>query len=419
MNMLFTLAWRNALRNRRRTLFTLTSLLIGIALFVVARGLVDGIERTMVTTEIDAEQGHLRVMAARWYEDQDWFPLDIPFPEITEVQRLLADRFPGVQLTGRTPFSGQIGDGVRAVPCRGMVIDVAAYQRMFRIGDLPAPPEGARAWAWVGEDLAKVFELERGSRIVLQAKTRRGTRNALDEVVVAGIVSAGYPVVDNFTVFVPQVVGQALLDIGEGDGRLVTELIARFADPDQADQADALLGERYPVRGAGDAATGVVAESWREKTAYISDMNRIRSGMFNVVVAIILLIGAAGVANTCLMAGFERTKEVGTMLALGLGRGRILLLFVIESGLIAIAGATLGAGLGGSVSYWFAKNGVPFPKVDEGGAALPVPPILYFDARVSTLLIGLGLGLLIALAASIYPAWRSSRLDPIVALREV
>lgn len=402
------MAARNALRNRRRSIFTMVALVLGVGIFILARGLVGGIEATMVGLEVDAEHAHLRVVVPAWYEDQDYAPLDIAFDEAADVATALREGFldaPGVLL--RTTFAAEVGDGVRNTPARGVVFDPAIAREVFRLGPLPVPADiGDRPLVWLGASLAAVFDVGVGGEIFLQAKTRHGTRNALDGVVVAGLIDTGHPLVDNFTVFMPRSVARGFLDI---DDRFATEVVARFADRDEAEAAEALVAERWPR---------LMAETWREKTTYIIDLNRIRERVFNVLIGIILLIGASGVANTCLMSGFERTTEIGTMLALGLPRSRVLALFVAESVMIASVGASLGAAVAGSVCEWLSRSGIEFPEISAEAGSVPIPARLFFASDWETLAAGVTLGLLIALVASLYPAWRASHLDPIEALRE-
>ncbi len=401
------MAARNALRNRRRSIFTMIALVLGVGIFIIARGLVGGIEATMVGLEVDAEHAHLRVMVPEWYDDQDYAPLDIAFDEAAAVAAALREGFPdapGVLL--RTTFAAEVGDGVRGTPCRGIVLDPALGREVFRLGELPAPAgEAGDPHIWLGTKLADVFEVKPGDRVFVQAKTRHGTRNALDGVVVAGVIDTGHPLMDNFSLVMPLSVAEGFLDI---DARFGTEVMARFDSPDHAEAAEALIAERFPR---------LMSETWREKTAYIIDLNKLRERVFNVLIAIILLIGASGVANTCLMSGFERTTEIGTMLALGLPRRRVLTLFVTESVLIATVGASIGATVGGSVCQWLSTSGIEFPEMGAESAA-PIPPRLFFASSWETVATGVCLGLLIALIASVYPAWRASHLDPIEALRE-
>jgi putative ABC transport system permease protein len=113
-----------------------------------------------------------------------------------------------------------------------------------------------------------------------------------------------------------------------------------------------------------------------------------------------LIVGGIGVMNIMLVAVTERTREIGLRKALGARRLRILMQFVIEAVLLAFVGGAIGVLLGYGAAF--------------------IGQFLGFPAKVPLWAVGLGLGVScgVGLAAGIYPAWRASRLDPAVALRD-
>jgi putative ABC transport system permease protein len=119
-----------------------------------------------------------------------------------------------------------------------------------------------------------------------------------------------------------------------------------------------------------------------------------------VMCAFSLLVGGIGVMNIMLVAVTERTREIGLRKALGARRLRVLMQFIIEAVLLAFFGGAIGVALGYGAAF--------------------LGQFLDFPAQVPVWAVGLGLGVScgVGLAAGIYPAWRASRLDPAVALRD-
>jgi ABC-type lipoprotein release transport system permease subunit len=109
---LVRLAARNALRNRRRSLFTLTSILLGVSLFIVSRSFVDGIDATLIAIEVDNESAHVRVVPRDYLAEEDYQPLDKPFPDAPALAATLAGLAPGTRVVDRVSFAAEVGDGV-------------------------------------------------------------------------------------------------------------------------------------------------------------------------------------------------------------------------------------------------------------------------------------------------------------------
>lgn len=405
MKTVIVLALRNTVRNPRRSGLTMIAILLGVGLYIMAQSLVEGIEYTMVGTEIDAEHAHLRVMTAAFHADEDFRPTEHDFPEALEVRALLAG-VDGAKVTSRISFSAQVGDGVRRVGVRGLVVAPEEYGTVLKLGTLTPAERPELPHVWLGADLARSFGFEAGSRMTLQAKTREGTRNALTDVIVAGVYRTSHPLMDNFSFLIPERFGRPFLN---APAPFATEILALFEKPDQADPLDATIAQKWPT---------LVAETWREKTAYITRLNAIRRTMLGIVVSIILLIGAAGVTNTSLMSGFERNQEIGTLLALGFERRQVLFMFLVESVVIAAVGTAIGAAIGGGFSAWGEAVGIPFPEVGDQMGAVPLPPRLFLDLSSAIMVKAVVIGLVVALLAALYPAWQTSRMDPMDALRE-
>jgi len=125
-----------------------------------------------------------------------------------------------------------------------------------------------------------------------------------------------------------------------------------------------------------------------------------------------LLIAGIGIANTMIMAIYERTREIGVLKALGASEGDVLRLFLVEAGLIGLIGGVLGVVGGwllGLILNWGAHAYLDSQQLVIPGSFFAVTPELV----VGSILFGAFIGLL----AGIYPAARAGRLDPLVALR--
>jgi len=126
------------------------------------------------------------------------------------------------------------------------------------------------------------------------------------------------------------------------------------------------------------------------------------------IAAISLLVGGVGIMNTMYTSVLERTKEIGTMKAIGAKNSDILTLFLIESGLLGAIGGIVGAAAGLGLAYSAANGANSF--FGERLFAIQFSPFLFFGAISFSFFVGILSGVL--------PAYQASRLNPVEALRK-
>jgi ABC-type lipoprotein release transport system permease subunit len=186
----------------------------------------------------------------------------------------------------------------------------------------------------------------------------------------------------------------------------------------------AILGKNYrDVEGlhrivADAAGAGVEVLPWNELDTYLGSMLAMMDGFVFVWIVVVFLALSFGLINTLVMAVFERVREIGLMLALGMTPRSILAQIVTESVLLLTIGLALG-NLAAWASIEPLKSGIDVSIVSEGmemfGAASVLYPALYVEDMVLANVIVIVLGFL----ASLSPAWRASRYDPVRAITKV
>lgn len=136
------------------------------------------------------------------------------------------------------------------------------------------------------------------------------------------------------------------------------------------------------------------------------------TAMLGLMSSVALFVACLGIANTMIMSIYERTREIGTLKAMGASRGDIRGMFMLEAGLIGLFG-----GVAGVVTSWLLGRGLDsFAHWMAGRRGFPLPDQLFLITP-SLALQALGFAFLIGIVAGLYPANRAARLDPLVALR--
>jgi putative ABC transport system permease protein len=156
---------------------------------------------------------------------------------------------------------------------------------------------------------------------------------------------------------------------------------------------------------------GYEVHTWDQLQPFVRDLLRRQVVIFSVVGAVLIVIVLTGIINTMLMSVFERVREIGTMLAVGVRRWQVLVLFLFEAAVIGLMGGAGGAILGRVGVALIAVKGVQLP-ISKGALLRP-------EIQPSFVALAVILAVLGALGAALYPAYRASRLNPVDALRSL
>ncbi|MBW1878990.1 MAG: ABC transporter permease, partial [Deltaproteobacteria bacterium] len=245
--------------------------------------------------------------------------------------------------------------------------------------------------------------------LLLETRTATGAINAL-AIPVAGVITTGNPLVDRMNIFVPQPLVEALVLTG---GHF-THLFVRLRNRDRASVLAEALRERM-----GDA---VGVSTWEEETQDLVDAQKPRQQTMDFLGLGFLLIAATGIANTVLMAAYERTREIGTLRAMGLTKRGVLTLFVTEGLIMGVIGSVVGALLGGGATYYWHVHGLDLTPMMEGSMEggfenMPLSMMLYMDFSWATIVGSIAFGVVIAVIASVYPARVAANMAPADAVR--
>lgn len=406
MTLLLRLGLRNLLRHRTRTLLSMAAVIAGVWVLVMGKAFLRGMTEGVVRGQEDTYSGHVLVRPAGYPTEAMAHPVDELLVLDPEVTRWLDEH--SEAWTARTLFTPSLVVGSDRLRVRAFGFDPETDEAVFPRtswqvqGSVPATAEDG---VLVGRGVASLLGLEPGERVVLQSRTSKGALNALD-VVVAGVVSVGNPAVDWIGVLVPSPLAQDLVRNGDGVSHVAVRLERREAADAFAPRLREVLG------GAATVAT------WRDETKDVLELQAVRQKALDFLVGILLLMSAAAIANTILMAAYERVREIGTLRAMGMTGREVLALFVLEGGLIGLVGGAIGAAVAGVMSWYWSVNGIDLSAaLQEQGTQLPISTMLYLEFSEAALAGAVLFGVLVAMAASVYPAWVAARLSPAEAVR--
>ncbi len=405
MPLLLRLAFRNVLRQRRRSLLTVLSMAGGYFLCCLSFSLVNGSYGNIIRLFTEEQTGHVQIHKDD-YVHRARIHKTIDDPE--GVTRVLAD-FDEVRAATSRVFAPALAyANNKNTPVQITGVDVISERSTSRLEKkltaghwLDDAPDGAGYFgAIIGQGAADSLNLSLGDELVLISQGADGSV-ANDIFIVKGFVGDKRSV-DRLTVFLPLTAAQEFLTL---QGR-VHEFAILLSDIDDARTIASDLQADLPELNVSP---------WQEvMDTFYKSMEADRRGN-RVTLGIILFIVFIGVLNTVLMSVLERTREFGVLKAIGTRPGMIVALIVMET--LMLTGFSIGLGflVALPVNAWFTFQGFALPEpIDMGGVAIQH---MRGELSLEVFLLPAAIVYIYAIVVSIPPGLRAARVLPIDAMR--
>jgi ABC-type lipoprotein release transport system permease subunit len=403
---LLQLAWRNLWRNHRRTIVMLSAISVGVWAMIFMTALTRGMVDQMIVDGIKALPGHVQMHNPDYLDDPS-INNRIPISD-DELQ----DRFGDAEFVAwasrvKVPAVITSERDSRGITLLG--IDPAAERDLMfvdyeRVDGRFLTDENDKGIV-IGRKLAASLETQIGKRVVVMSQdpendiADRGFR-------VVGLYEASTGAVEEAYAFVGKRTAQKMLGIEGGTSEVV------FVGDDYRD-VDSVYES---VVAAVDNT--VVVNRWYDVDTYLGAMMNVMDGFVLVWVVVIFLALSFGLVNTLLMAVFERVREIGLMLALGMKPASILGQIIIESMLLLILGLAIGDLLAFATIVPL-EGGIDISFVGEGMEMFGAASVLYPNLTMNDIVLANLVVLVLGFLASLSPAWRASRYEPVEALAKV
>lgn len=362
-------ALKNVLRNRRRSLTALSIIAVGTAALLVGAGFALFTYQSL--REFTArDTGHVVLAARGHFAGDEDYPLQHGLAGAPALAERLA-ALPGVRaVLPRLSFSGLISNGDKSVVFvgAGVVPDgdfrVRGPQMRFlagrALGGDAAVPEIV-----IGAELAQLMKAKPGASLTLLATTTEGSLNAID-VVVRGVASVGIPEVDRRLVLTDLASAQRLLLSDK-----VSTVAVYLADTRDTDAFAARMSAEHPQ---------LEFRTWLDLAVFYQAVRALYNRIFGMLGVIIAIIVLSAMTNTLGMAVAERTREIGTLRAIGTRPSEIVRNFVLEGASVGGAGALLGMLIAGGITLFLIFAGLQMPP--PPGRSVGYPLLVSFSASL-------------------------------------
>jgi putative ABC transport system permease protein len=404
---LLTLAMRNIFRNRTRSFITLLAIASGSIAIILTGGFIEDTVTLTRESYIRDFIGHLRIYQPGFLDQGTLHPFDYT---ISQPGALL-ERLKSVEhisyVAPRLAVAGLLSNGDSTVSFLGEGVDplIETSERSgvkVQVGASFDKKDGYQAL--LGKGLAKALSAKPGDSLVIVANTKRGAMNAAD-VTVQGIFTTANKAFDDGVARLPLAVVQKLLRIDD------VQMLLIFLD--KTENTDAVKKALQDIFQKAGLPYEVKAWYELEEADFILKVVAFYQRIFLVMKIIMLIVVTLSIVNTMNMAVLERIGEIGTMMALGTNRQRIVSLFLLEGLFLGMCGGFLGCAGGYTLALLISHVGISMPS--------PPGTTIQWIAHIAIVPGVFGFAFLMAagtaLLSAVAPAIKASRLDIAEGLR--
>lgn len=335
----FSFALKNNLRNRRRSLVTLTIAALGSAAILLAGGFANSTYQALEQASARST-GHIIAALPEQFQKEEDTPLQYGLSDAANLEKQLLAHPEVRYVLPRIDYNGLISNGDKSTIMVAIGIDPDsefAIKGPFlkRLAGEILTSNETDPSILLGESLAKSLKAQPGTNLTLMSTTVDGALNALD-VKVKGIVSTGIPDLDKRLVYSDLRTAQKLLN-----SQKITSMGVFLQDLKQTTEMREKLQQSLPK---------LAFETWLDRAFFYKSVRELYNRIFGSLGAIITVIVIFVVANAMAMAIIERTREIGSLRAMGTLPSQLMRSFSYEGMILGTAGAICGALLASLVS---------------------------------------------------------------------
>jgi ABC-type lipoprotein release transport system permease subunit len=412
---LFKLAARSVGRNARRSALTATAMALGLALLIFSRSLAEGGHEQWIDSAVRMGTGHVAIQAPEYLETGR-IEHRLDSAEVARVVGALSAPELGTLVSRWAPrlsVNGLASSAASALPVRLEGVDP---EREAAFSTLPGlrqegrylEPEDRLA-AYIGVELAHRLDLEVGDRFVLTAQATTGEVEG-QLVRVVGTFRTGVQEIDEGIVHIPLATAQAWLAAPGA----VTTVAVLLGSSRRTDEAVEVLRESL------DGDRGIRVLGWPEAQPDLDSGVKIDDWGDAIFHVILFAIVALAILNAVMMSVLSRQREFGILQAIGLTGMDTSLVVFLEGLFLTAASGVAGMLLGFAFTWGFFRDGLDFSSMMSNEMEFSggiIDPVIVPVFRFGQVLLSVVTIAVIGTLASLYPAWRASRLDVAEAMK--
>lgn len=402
--MLLNMSWRNIWRHPLRSSVLLITIVLGVSAGIFVMSMVNGMIQQRFKSTIERRLSHIQVHHPDYRSEQE---VRMAIPHADSVLNVILAHPNVKSVAVRTLVNGMIATAgyTGGVSVVGIEPETEKATTGFDIHMIEGEYLGAdvRNSIILGKKLADKLNVRLRSRVVLTFQ------NEANELVSAafrvhGIYKSSNAQLDQMQVFVRRQDVQNLLE----HETIIHEIAVLLHDGESFQTLTDSWSAAFPK---------LEVVNWRDISPELRYMMESGSITLYIFIVIILLGIGFGILNTMLMVVFERTREIGMLMAIGMNRLRVFTMILLETILLCFSGGVLGMGIAAVIIRFTGESGLNFANMADALAEFGYDAIIYPELELINYVVVAIMIFTTALLASIYPSIKAIRLLPADAVR--
>lgn len=403
---LFKLAWLNIWRNKRRTLITTASVFFALLLAVATRSMTNGIYENMIHNIVSYSSGYIQIHQKGYWDEQS---IDNTFEEDEQLNQILlahpavehiiprletfalascTDKTKGVLILGIDPEIEKSVNSLHEKVSEGNYLESVNDQAIV-----------------IGEGLATQLKLKSLDTLVLLGQGYHAS-SAAGKYQIKGIIKLGSPELNNNVVYMPLGLAQSLHG---AENRLTAISIMMDKSTNIGKLKSSLMTQldtgRYEIM------------TWKEMMPELDQFIEADSTGHYIIIGVLYVIISFGLFGTLLMMTFERSREFGILIAIGMKKSFLAFILLLESLMITLLGCIAGVAGGILLVKWFTAYPIHFSgELKEVYENYGIEPIIYFSNDGNIFIVQALIVSALAVILAFYPCIKVMHLKPIEAI---
>ncbi len=402
------IAWRNIIRNKKRSSITLSAVGFGLGALIFIWAFVDGVHEQMIENYTSLISGHIQIHTEGFHQKEQ---LETYIEQPENIKKSLRSNPSILSFTQRIKAAGLVSSSEHSAGVYILGIDprhenkVSTMYKKVKKGAFLQ--EDSDKEIVLGATLAKNLNVGLEEKLVIMSQALDGSI-AAGAFHVKGLLDTGAEEIDKGVVIITHKAAEELFVMHDK----TSEIAIRLKDVEEAKHVSSLIHQELNL-------SDLEVLPWQKISTALEQWIEFDNGFIYLIVIVVMVVVATGILNTVLMGVLERTREFGILIALGTKRKQILAMVAWESLFLGIIGSFSGAMLGIILTIYFAKTGINLSMFAGALSSSYLNPYIYPVSEKEHVTISIALVLTVSVLVSIYPAWHAANLKPVEAIRSI